>query len=347
MKRVFLFPVLAFFILQATFLGAQNSGVATEPQSFFKFLYGQDSLPLLELETNWGALVRNKMKEEYQEGKLRFQHVDGSPAELNIKLRARGNVRKEVCYYPPVRVKIQKKQLTSLGFEPFNDLKMVLSCRSGSRDEDYILREWLIYHLYEAVSPWALRTKLLRIRGVHEGKERVSLYAFLIEYDDELAARLNVKVLERGLVRVSGLERESYLKMCFFQYMIANTDWSVHNRHNLAFIQVAEYEGKGATVIPYDFDYAGFVSTDYAVPSPNLPIKGVGDRYFMGYKVTEQEARETAKFFLSIKDEIMKRCEDFELLDDKSKKSLTKLLSGFFDILEDEKKVVRTFATVK
>ena len=62
--------------------------------------------------------------------------------------------------------------------------------------------------------------------------------------------------------------------------MIGNTDWSVGNSHNLQVLQLPEYD-KGVP-IPYDFDYSGFVGTNYAIPRSTLPIESVEERYFSG-----------------------------------------------------------------
>ena len=50
---------------------------------------------------------------------------------------------------------------------------------------------------------------------------------------ENLAARLDTKGRQAGSIEVFRFGQDSYLKMCFFQYMIANVDWSVANKHNL------------------------------------------------------------------------------------------------------------------
>ena len=53
------------------------------------------------------------------------------------------------------------------------------------------------------------------------------------------------------------MDRELFLKMEFFQYMIANTDWSLSNKHNLELVKVPARDK--VIALPYDFDYSGFV----------------------------------------------------------------------------------------
>jgi hypothetical protein len=100
-------------------------------------------------------------------------------------------------------------------------------------------------------------------------------------------------------------------------------------------------------VVPYDFDYAGFVDTPYAIPADVLPIKSVTDRYFLGYEVTSDEARETARFFLSKKEELLGICENYQWLSEKSRKAVRSNLLDFFEILENEKWVEREFVNAR
>ena len=181
----------------------------------------------------------------------------------------------------------------------------------------------------------------MRLEGNEGDKNKFSFYALLIEDEDEFAARINGRVLGQGIVRVSSLNRDAYLKMCFFQYMISNVDWSVSNKHNLEIVQSPGFER--AVPVPYDFDYAGFTGTHYAVPAPTLPIKNVNERYFLGFYVTETEALQTAAFFRALKEDILQRCANFSLLDDRAHNSIERNLSKFFDVLEDEKKIRREF----
>ncbi len=345
MRNFKFFLLLFTIILWGVALPSQDAGLpAEEPTglSLFEFFHRQeDSLPLLRLDTDWKMLVRKKMKEEYQPAILSFRHADGSSVEMEVKVRARGNVRKEICYFPPIKIKIRKKQLKELGFKQANDLKLVLPCKEGSRYEESMVREALAYRLYEIVHPIHVKTKIIRLEGLENGEPGRFFHAFLVEDEEELSARLDAKVIEQGVVRSSVLDRDSYLKMCFFQYMIANVDWSVANKHNLELLAVPGFERM--VVIPYDFDYAGFVGNYYAVPAPSLPIEDVNERYFLGHKVTEEEAISTARFFLSKKEEIIQQCLAAELLDEKRVAAACRYLTKFFDLLEDEKAVVRTF----
>jgi hypothetical protein len=336
-------PLVFAVVMPAGMLFAQAPDSSI---SIFRYFHqNPDSLPTLRLDTNWGRLVRTKMAEEYQEAQLSFIGPDAVRDTLPVKMKARGNVRKEVCYYPPVKIKFQKADLKALNFNNMNEVKCVFPCRSGERDADYLLREALIYRLYERISPVHLHTQLVRLEGMQDGKDKLSSYALLIEHEEEFSARLNARVVERGIVNVGGLNRELYLRMVFFQYMVANTDWSLPNRHNVQMVAAEGYPR--IVVVPYDFDYAGFVDAPYAIPAEVIPIKSVTDRYFLGYEVTKEEALETARFFLSKKEELLGICENYHWLSEKSRKTARDNLLDFFEILENERMIQREFVNAK
>jgi len=123
--------------------------------------------------------------------------------------------------------------------------------------------------------------------------------------------------------------------------MIANTDWGISNRHNLEMVLMPGY--KRLIAVPYDFDYAGMVGTTYAVPHASFPIKYVKDRWFRGQKVTKEEALAIRQFFLDKREAILDRCRSAEFLGERSKKEAYRFIEEFFEELENEKRVVRTF----
>lgn len=100
---------------------------------------------------------------------------------------------------------------------------------------------------------------------------------------------------------------------------------------------------KRLIAVPYDFDYAGMVGTTYAVPHASLPIEYVKDRWFRGESVTEEEALATRQFFLDKREAILDRCRSAEFLGERSKKEAYRFIEAFFEELEKEKWVVRTF----
>ena len=80
---------------------------------------------------------------------------------------------------------------------------------------------------------------------------------------------------------MGGTERDHFLKMAVFQFMIGNTDWSVPYLQNIKFI--TKDSTKAPLTVPYDFDHAGIVSAPYALPAEELEMSSVLERRYRGY----------------------------------------------------------------
>jgi hypothetical protein len=89
-------------------------------------------------------------------------------------------------------------------------------------------------------------------------------------------------------------------------------------------------------VIPYDFDYAGIVNTDYAVPDENLGTKSVRERVYRGVCIPEAEIKKAAKHLIDKKEEIYLLYQDSELLDKNNNRNTLSYLDEFYRIIESE-----------
>ena len=119
--------------------------------------------------------------------------------------------------------------------------------------------------------------------------------------------------------------------------MIANTDWSLGNKHNLELVKVPSREK--IVALPYDFDFSGFVGQNYAVPHISLPIKDVHDRYFFSYKITEEEFYQTIDYYLSIEKDIYQICEEANYMKKKTIEKNKEYFHKFFDLLRSPKRL--------
>jgi len=321
---------------------AQGEETQTAPSIFDYFYQQADTLPILNIKTDWRSLLRFREKEEYMPGVISFRGISAAPEDYLIKVRTRGNRRKEVCFYPPLRIKFKKKNLEQAGYHrKLNDIKLVLQCRRGNTGERYLFKEQLLYQMHAAVTPVTHQTKLVRVVMLEESAQPDTLNAFLIEEEDEFGERLGGTLIERGRVSNSLLDRETYLSTCFFQYLILNTDWSITNLHNIELIRLPGSDK--FCVVPYDFDYAGLVGTHYAVPHESLPITSVEEAYFMGKAISEGEAKAISAYFNARKERLQAVIDNYSWLEDKEKRKFRFKLDEFYELLENDKKLRRAF----
>lgn len=337
-------------LLCLAFISFQNAGFGqstTEaPISFFQHFAHQPEVPSLTIQTDVKKLIKDKQKETYQSASITFSGLDGAVIEMDAKIRSRGNIRKEVCYFPPVKLKMKKKDLEKLGFDTLNQVKMVIQCQSSKQGESYLLKENLIYQLHQPIGPISYQTKLIKLNLIDKKGKAQELFAFLIEEEKEFCARLESRIPSgSGRITTRLIDRDAYLKMVFFQYMILNTDWQMLNRHNLEFVQM---KGQDTFMpIPYDFDYAGMVGTNYAVPDASRGIKSVMEPCFLGKDVTEEEAQATADYFLSKKEAVYAALDADQHLNTKDSKAIRNRLDFFFKEIDNKRIIKNVFATAK
>ena len=335
MRNVFTILFLLFSLTQA------NS--QEHIKSIFDCIYQAEGSPTIKIETNWNKLINQKEDEAYLPGKVWMPGPNGTIDSFNVKVRARGMMRKQVCFFPPIKIDFKRGELMKKGLDTaINKLKVVFQCRTGTVNDEYLVKEELCYDLYKVVVPEVnLRVKQVKYDCVDNGKTKYDLVGLIVEDEKVLAERYKGKVIGVGRLMVPSLEKDIYQRMTVFQYMIANTDWSIPNKHNIEMIKVPAYPR--IVPIAYDFDYAGLVGTSYAVPFETLPIKSIFERYYMGHGITEEDAIALGKYFLSKKPDLIKTVDDFTPLTEKGRANVKKFLAPFFDILDNEKDVKRTF----
>jgi Ni,Fe-hydrogenase maturation factor len=309
--------------------------------SIYQYLYNQEGVTTLSIKTDLKDLIKNKLKEVYQEANLEISN-NGNVIQLNGKIRARGNIRKHVCYLPPVKFSFNKSELHKYDLKSADKLKLVFPCRNSESNQEKLLLEYFIYTLYQLIDSNSIRAKLVDINVINDNNKVDQTFKGLA-IEDEMAysLRKHSQLLpEKGVINSKSLDRTSFVRMYFFQYMIGNTDWSIANRHNVLITKLLD-ENK-LIVLPYDFDYSGFVNQSYAVPHESLPIKTVTERHFMSYPITESEFEEAVAFYTSKKEEILEFCRNTTYLKPKSIKENVSFIEDFFTELEKPKNLRRS-----
>ena len=273
-------------------------------------------------ETQWQSAVFKIMKD------------NAAVFEQKVQVAPRGNMRKKTCHFPPVKIRFYEHKLKTDSLEDVNELKLVVACRNSNEDDQFVLKEWLAYKLYNLLTEESFRVKEASVRFVTPGKKKGGIVstAFFIESEQELASRLGGRPIKPRIISPKGLDSVAYDRMCLFQFMIGNTDWSTYTRHN---IKTIGFKGRPAIAVPYDFDYSGLVSTDYSIPSPDLPIKAVQERYYLGFCRSAASFSAMFKEFLAKRAAILAVCEQAPRIEKVNRRQMQDYLKEFFDILEE------------
>ncbi|MFN8256743.1 MAG: hypothetical protein U0W24_13695 [Bacteroidales bacterium] len=304
-------------------------------------LFTNDEILNISLRFDVSEYRRKKPKEEYMDALLTYHISDKDSVNKQVRLKTRGEFRNSYCSFPPIRLNFKKTEFQKDDLKDLGKVKMVTHCNSGN--DSYVFKEYLIYKLYNVITDYSFRVRLMKVEYINTGKKSKSIYsyAFLIEPVEYLAKRLNIIPVESLNLGQSNVKPEFMDRMAVFCYMIGNTDWSVPNQHNCKlFSQPLSENPSLGLIIPYDFDYSGLVNASYAVPPENLGIKSVLDRKYLGYCRTQEEFSIAVKEFSDKKAEIYKTINEFSYLSERQKKEMINYLDGFYEQFDKQNNIV-------
>jgi hypothetical protein len=262
-----------------------------------------------------------------------------------ILTEVRGHLRREYCNIPPLRLIFKTNDSSSSMLAPLKTLKLVNGCMYSNTYSQYVLMEFLTYKIYNLLTEKSFRVRLAEVTYVDSSgkKKPFHNYAFFLEDVKEMAKRNNCREFSKGNTKTETTDRKQMTLVALFEYMIGNTDWSVTGKHNIRTIIPRNDSGARPIAVPYDFDYAGLVNTNYAVPDPLLGTKSVVERVYRGYPRTMEELNEALEIFKKQKDSIFFLINNFDLLSKSNKKEMTLYLEKFYDLIKDQRDVKYTF----
>lgn len=331
-------PVSVFIRVCLLFLFAATLSVGSAQLPAAFSLFENDSIIDVTLKSDLKLLVKNKHREEYQPAELTITRPSGETVVKEVKIKSRGNRRKEVCYYPPIRVKFDKDDYA------YNKLKWVIPCQSNEGAEQLLLKEYICYKIYRTYTDRSFRTALMRVKFVDTGRDNKEFtsYSFVIEDIDQIADQLGGREYDPVVLREKILDKDLLTLYTMFQYMIGNTDWHVSNSHN---IKAVTDPAVGAVVLlPYDFDYSGVVNASYAVPHESLRIKSVTERHNKGSCLPEDLSLKYREILLEKRAEIDDLIRSFPYYKKKTGDLTAQYIEDFFDEIESEKRAKSIFS---
>ena len=235
-------------------------------------------------------IMRKAADRPVVDGVATYTSAEGDVTSLPVQMSTRGKSRLNVCQFPPLSLSVKKKAAKGTVFEGQKSLKIVTHCKSHTLYRGYLLKEQSIYEALNVLTDVSFRTRLLRItyRDTENEGFEITEDAFFIESIGEVAARNGLERKKVPRSRIEQLDPAYAQLVAMFQFMIGNTDWSVktapagsnccHNGRILG----AEGEDAGWKIVPYDFDQAGFIDAEYAVPAEQLRIRSVRQRLWRG-----------------------------------------------------------------
>jgi hypothetical protein len=333
---------LIFSSIQAQAQAPTTKKVSTKVPS--KSLFNADEVVSLTLVADLSSLLKNRSSQTPVSYKAAFSYVDGTrnSLELPVKVMVRGNFRRDAknCRFPPLLLDFPKTKTVNTPFARHAKLKLVTHCQT----EEYVVREYLVYKLYNLLTDFSFRARLAKVTYQDSTGKRdtETKYGFLLE-DENSVARRN-KATPYPSANKLNMARADTVQMAtvaVFEYLIGNTDWSVPFRHNIRLL--SNPKRRAPMPVPYDFDHSGIVEAPYALPAEQLEIQSVRQRLYRGYGYPQPVFDRVFKKFRKHKTAIYALYQNQTALPPAYMKRTLKYLDEFYEVIDSPRLVKRLF----
>lgn len=305
-----------------------------------KELFRSDEILEMTISLPLKKVINDAKERNEHAAKLSYQLADSTVFVHHIKVQVRGKTRasRDICSFPPLKLDFNKTDTKQTIFEGQNKLKLVTHCKSGKYYEEYYQKEYIVYKMYQKVSPYSFNVRLCHITYIDPDKpsQKISYYGFLLESIKDVAKRNDMKVFKDSVMNMQSINKDNLDKLVMFQYLIGNLDWSIPTLHNIKLI--VGKKGSLPLAVPYDFDYSGMVDTPYAIPAPQTNLTDVKSRLFLGF-CRQDKYKSTIDFFNSIRKELNDDINTADFLTEKTRKRMNSYLSVFYSYINDPKQV--------
>ena len=311
-------------------------------------LFESDESLSVTIEAPMKQLLRQRDSDQEYEALLTYVDATGVEQRLNLTMTTRGRSRLEVCDFPPLRLIFDRDDSRATVFEDQRRLKMVTQCKRGSRGEDWTLQEYGIYRAYNAITDYSYRVRWLEVvfHDTESTRWEKTQGVFLIESTGGAARRLQRKSIQPEQVWAEQFSVIEMSRNMLFQYLIGNTDFSVKRGpsgeaccHNGRVLAPPKRDDEWV-VLPFDFDQAGIISTDYALPDANFSIRRVSTRLYRGFCAQNAELADSIALFNERRGDITAALVSPELTKSRYRRVL-RYVDQFYATVNDPQKLKR------
>jgi len=328
------------FFLVSSFQVAYSQSPSIDRAQFFN----DTSVINATIIANTGKLFGHDRKKGFRmPASFITKLADSTSVNDQIFIDVRGNVRRQICYIPPLRLIFNNNKSSTL--HSLKSLKLVNQCKLSRDNEQYLLKEFIIYKIYNLLTEMSFRARLLNVNFQDSSgkKKTVTEHAFLLEDIKEMAKRNGCSVWGKGRLNTESTNRKQMTMVAIFEYMIGNTDWAVSVEHNIKLVLSKKDSLARPYAVAYDFDYSGLVNTDYSVPDEKLEIENVRQRVYRGFPRTMPEINEVLDIFKQQKEKIYGLINHFDLLTSYSKRDMIDYLDDFYKTINNPSDVRSVF----
>jgi hypothetical protein len=297
--------------------------------TFFDTIYPMD-IDRMEILVDIDSLLANKMTEKEHDATIRIIKVDSETLEFPLKVSVRSKSRRRYCSFPPLKFDFDKDLLESMGLRRQDDYKIVTHCLEVSTGQPLLEKEYLVYQLYEIITPMCLRSKMFDVIYRDIGsKEEIKTKAVILESAEEFAARMGGELCDCMGTPADSIDPFLFEQLSLFQYMVGNHDLNVSVERNVKLVKLAG----DAKMIPfaYDFDFAAVVNAPYAYPEYDDNRKLM--RYYQGFEENRDQMEKVGKVFLDKEQMILDHIENSDFLSKFEIRAIRNYIKDFYRTL--------------
>src|SRR5664280_123288 len=135
-------------------------------------LFDEDKLIEISLRFDLSTYFRTKPKEDYLKAEITFNLSKTDSISQSVRLRTRGVFRNRYCMFAPIELNFKKANFGYTDLNKITKLKLVPQCSSGKDKEDYVLREYLAYKLFNVLTDTSFRVRLLTVNYFDSEKKK-------------------------------------------------------------------------------------------------------------------------------------------------------------------------------
>jgi hypothetical protein len=341
MRQPFLF--VSFLLLPFLVFAQDTSSSALKTSLNRKVFFTSNDPVEITLVSDFRTIKNKKQKKVFQPATATVTFPNLPPVTEPMQLAARGEFRRTTCLMPSLMLDFKNEKAPVLS--ALKKLKLVCGCSTSKYDEELLLKEYLVYKIYNVLTDMSFGVRLTKMtyRDAQNKMKEYTQYGFLIEDLDDVAKRNSCREYKKQVLYAARTDRSQTTLVSMFQYMIGNTDWSLSNNHNIRYIQFRTDTASYPFIVPYDFDYCGLVNAPYAIPQQEFGIEKVTDRYYRGVPREKEEIDQAVKMFKDKRELIAATVMNFELLDKKVRQQMLRFIDDFYSDLDDKRKLKYVF----
>lgn len=306
-------------------------------------MFKNENLLQIELKANYFILL-NDIGEDRKYHKCQLQFVGNDEklgSTIEVKVMTRGNFRrrKQNCNFPPLRFKMQTKEVAGTAFEGQSKLKYVSHCQSALDGfEQKAIQEYLVYKMYNLIDKHSYRVRLSQISFIDIiTNDTIRKFGFFLEDRNDVATRNGKKILQFKNMKQYNMLRKNMVMLSLFQLMIGNSDWDIERLHNINVLSVDD--NSIPIAVPFDFDWSGIINHTYFTLDPQVAPDAKYKRIYKGYKWSDEDFESAFSGFDELKKPFLDLISQCEYLNEENRLGFTEYILKFYELISSKKDI--------